>query len=315
MPVTLGVLMDPIQSIKPYKDTSFAMMLEAQRRGWRILYLEHGDLAIRENRAIAHLRSITVQDRDSNWFELGSPQWQSLKECDVLLLRKDPPVDPAFVNDTQVADLAQMEGVMVVNSPQALRDANEKLFALHFPQCIPATCVARDPDLLREFINEFRDVVLKPLDGMGGKSIFRARAADPNINVILETLTQEGREFAMAQQYLEAINEGDKRILLIDGIPIDFALARIPQGNEFRGNMARGGLAIAKPLTDRDRWISAQVAPELIRRGIRFAGLDVIGDYLTEVNVTSPTGIRELDKQCGLNIAGVFLDRIEASIR
>lgn len=314
MPPCLGILMDPIGHIKPHKDSSFAMLLAAQRRGWTLRYFEAGDFAVHKNQASARARSITVQDHVENWFALGEPQWQPLNHCQVLLMRKDPPVDPDFINDTQVAELAARDGVMVVNAPQALRDCNEKLFALHFPNCIPDSVVARDPQLIRDFVDEVGEAVLKPLDGMGGKGIFRVKAGDANLNVILETLTNEGRHMAMAQRYLPAIVDGDKRILLIDGEPVPHVLARIPQGNEFRGNMARGGKAVALPISKRDRWICEQVAPELIRRGIRFAGLDVIGEHLTEVNVTSPTGIRELDKQCGLDIATLFMDRIEASL-
>src|SRR5690606_39235394 len=234
------------------------------------------------------------------WFELGTVSRRALGPGDVVLVRTDPPVDSEYIHDTQILGLAQAAGAMVVNDPQGLRDYNEKLAALLFPQCCPPTLVSRDA------------AVLEPLDGMGGRSIFRARAGEPNLNVILETLVDGGRHLAMAQRYLPEIAQGDKRILLVDGVPVDYCLARIPQGDEFRGNLAAGGRGEGRPLTERDRWIAAQVGPEMKRRGMLFVGLDVIGDYLTEVNVTSPTCIRELDAQFGLNIAGMLFDAIEA---
>ena len=314
MTLAVGVLMDPIAAIKIGKDSTFAMLLEAQRRGHRLRYATDDTLAVRDGRACASLRDLAVKDDKSGWYELGEPRFCELAELDVFLMRKDPPFDARFLHDTLVLDLAERAGVAVVNRPQALRDANEKLYAQHFPQCCPPTLVARDAALLRQFVEDIGEVVLKPLDGMGGRGIFRTSPADANLNVILETLTGEGRELAMAQKYVHEITAGDKRILLVDGVPVPHVLARIPQGNEFRGNMARGGKAVAQPLSERDRWICAQFAPELVRRGMRFVGLDVIGDWLTEINVTSPTGIREIDAQCGTNIAGLLFDAIEAGI-
>lgn len=314
MTLAVGVLMDPIAAIKIGKDSTFAMLLEAQARGHRLSYATDDTLAVRDGRAWAWLRDLKVRDDKAGWYELGEPELRELAGLDVLLARKDPPFDARFLHDTLVLDLAERAGVAVINRPQALRDANEKLYAQWFPQCCPPTLVARDARLLRRFVEETGDVVLKPLDGMGGRGIFRTSPADPNLNVILETLTGEGRELAMAQRYVHEITAGDKRILLIDGVPVPHALARIPQGSEFRGNMARGGKAVAQPLSDRDRWICAQVAPELVRRGMRFVGLDVIGDFLTEINVTSPTGIREIDAQCGSNIAATLFDAIEAGL-
>lgn len=311
MPLALAVLMDPIGSIRPTKDTTFALLLEAQHRGHRLYYVEHGGLASDGPRPQALMAAITVREHDRDWYSLEAPRWQPLAAMDLLLLRKDPPFDREYLYDTMLAELAEREGVRVVNRPQALRDANEKLFALHFPECCPPVCVARDPERLREFVESERIAVLKPLDGMGGRGIFRASADDPNLNVILETLTEGGRALAMAQRYLPEIAEGDKRILMIDGEPVPYCLARIPQGRDFRGNLARGGRGEARPLSARDRWIAAQVGPELKRRGLLFVGLDVIGDWLTEVNVTSPTGLRELDKQCGLNIASQLFDVLE----
>lgn len=312
MPLEIGVLMDPIGSIKIHKDSTFAMLLEAQRRGHRLFQLGQGDLAVRDGAAIGRLAPLRVRDDAASWFTLGEPAWRPLAGLDVVLARKDPPFDAHFLHDTLVLDLAERDGVLVVNRPQSLRDANEKLFAQWFPQCSPPTLVAREAAALRAFVREVGEAVVKPLDGMGGRSIFKTRGDDPNLNVILETLTREGTELTMAQRFVPEAALGDKRILLIDGEPVPYALARIPQGTDFRGNMARGGKAVGQPLSDRDRWICEQVAPQLRARGLWFVGLDVIGDYLTEINVTSPTGIRELDAQFGLNIAGALFDRIEA---
>lgn len=311
MALSIAVLMDPIGAIKVAKDTSFAMLLEAQRRGHALYYLQQGDLAVRDGVPRGRLTPLTVRDDPADWFTLGTPDWRDLRELDVVLMRKDPPVDAEFIYDTMVLELAQRSGVKVINDPQSLRDCNEKLFALQFPQCIAPTLVARDAGQLRRFVAQHGEVVLKPLDGMGGRGIFRVKAGDSNLNSMLETLLDDGRQFAIAQKYIPQISEGDKRILVIDGEPVPYALARIPQGDEFRGNLAAGGRGEGVPLSQRDRWIVAQVAPELRRRGLLFVGLDVIGDYLTEINVTSPTCVRELDKQFGLNIAGQLFDVIE----
>ena len=311
MTLDVAVLMDPIGKIKTKKDSTFAMLLEAQARGHRLHYLEQGDLYVDGGQPRARLAPLVVRDDPSGWYELGERADRSLTEMDVVLARKDPPFETEFLYDTMVLERAATAGVLVVNEPQALRDANEKLFALHFPDCMPPTRVARDARLMRDFVFEHGDVILKPLDGMAGRSIFRTFRGDPNLNVILETLTDDGRRFAMAQKYLPEIAQGDKRILVIDGEPVPYALARIPQGDDFRGNMARGGKAVGQPLSDRDRWICTRLAPELRRRGLLFVGLDVIGDWLTEVNVTSPTGIRELDAQFGINVAATLFDAIE----
>jgi glutathione synthase len=312
MALAVAVVMDPIAAIKPAKDTTLALLLEAQRRGHRLYYIEQSGLACDGAQARAWMAPLEVRDETANWFTLGDFQWQALAGIDLLLMRKDPPFDREYLYDTLLAELAQREGVRVVNRPQALRDANEKLFALHFPQCCPPTVVARDARALRDFVAAQGKAVLKPLDGMGGQGVFLASTDDPNLNVILETLTEGGRALAMAQRFLPEIAQGDKRILMVAGEPVPFALARIPQGSDFRGNLARGGRGEARPLTARDRWIAAEVGPELVRRGLLFVGLDVIGDWLTEVNVTSPTGVRELDRQCGLNIAGLLFDALEA---
>lgn len=319
MTLSVAVLMDPISTIKIAKDTSFAMLLEAQRRGHALHYFEQGDLALRDGAPWARMATLGVRDDPQQWYTLGSPQWRDLREIDVVLMRKDPPVDAQFIHDTMVLEVAHRSGVTVVNEPQALRDCNEKLFAMDFPQCIVPTLVARDAGELRRFVAEHGEVVLKPLDGMGGRGIFRVAAGDSNLNSMLETLLGgdargAGRQLTIAQKYIPEITAGDKRILLIDGEPVPYALARIPQGNEFRGNLAAGGRGEGVPLSERDRWIVAQVAPDLRRRGLLFVGLDVIGDYLTEINVTSPTCVRELDRQFGLNIAGQLFDVIEQRV-
>ncbi len=319
MTLSVAVLMDPISAIKTAKDSTLAMLLEAQRRGHSLHYFEQGDLALRGGAPWARLAPLSVCDDPQRWYTLGQAQWRDLRELDVVLMRKDPPVDAQFIYDTMVLEAAQRGGVCVVNDPRALRDCNEKLFALEFPACIAPTLVARDPAELRKFTAEHGEVVLKPLDGMGGRGIFRVRAGDSNLNSMLETLLGGdshglGRQLVIAQKYIPEISAGDKRILVVDGEPVPYALARIPQGDEFRGNLAAGGRGEGVPLSDRDRWIVAQVAPELRRRKLLFVGLDVIGDYLTEINITSPTCIRELDAQFGLNIAGQLFDVIERHI-
>ena len=308
------VVMDPIAQIKIAKDTTFAMLLEAQRRGHRLHYVRPGGLALEGGTAVADTAPLQVRDDPAGWFTLGSYTRTAFGPGQIVLMRKDPPFDGEFLYDTQVLSVAQAAGACVVNDPQGLRDYNEKLAALLFPQCCPPTLVSRSAAALKTFALEHGQVVLKPLDGMGGRSIFRSGTGDANLNVILETLTDGGRRLALAQRFIPAISAGDKRILLIDGEPVDYCLARIPQGDEFRGNLAAGGRGEGRPLSERDRWIAAQVGPEMKRRGMRFVGLDVIGDYLTEVNVTSPTCARELDAQFGLNIAGQLFDAIEASL-
>lgn len=305
------VVMDPIATIKIAKDSTFAMLLEAQQRGHRLHYVRPGGLAIRAARAVATVASLQVRDIPGDHYTLG--EWRTLEfgPGQAVLMRTDPPVDAAYLHDTQILGLAQKQGARVVNDPQGLRDFNEKLAALLFPQCIPPTLVSRDARELKAFVQELGQAILKPLDGMGGRSIFRSHTGDPNLNVMLETLTVGGRQLALVQRYLPEIVDGDKRILLVDGEPVDYCLARIPQGDEFRGNLAAGGRGEGRPLSERDRWIATQVGPLMRQRGMLFVGLDVIGDFLTEVNVTSPTCIRELDKQFGLNIAGRLFDRIE----
>ncbi len=313
MSLQIVTVMDPIASIRIAKDSTFAMLLEAQRRGHRLFYVLPGGLSVRDGTALAQLAPLTVREDPTHWYELGPASPIALGAGHVVLMRTDPPVDPDYVHDTQILSLAQRAGALVVNDPRGLRDMNEKLTALEFPQCCPPTLVSREASALKAFIAEHGEAVLKTLDGMGGRSIFRACHGDSNINVILETLIgAHGRQLVMAQRYIPEISAGDKRILLIDGEPVPYCLARIPQGDEFRGNLAAGGRGEGRPLSERDRWIAQQVGPEMKRRGMVFVGLDVIGDYLTEVNVTSPTCIRELDAQFGLNIAGTLFDAIEA---
>jgi glutathione synthase len=302
--------MDPIASISFKKDSSLAMLLAAQARGWSLFYMEQQDLYQKASVARARTRPLQVFEDPQHWFELQAEQDIALSELDVILMRKDPPFDNEFVYSTYLLEQAEQAGVLVVNRPQSLRDCNEKLFATLFPQCTPPTLVSRRADILREFAAEQRDIILKPLDGMGGASIFRHREGDPNLSVILETLTAHGTQQIMAQGYLPAIKDGDKRILMINGEPIPYCLARIPAAGETRGNLAAGGRGEARPLTERDRWIAAQVGPTLREKGLLFVGLDVIGDYLTEINVTSPTCIREIDNTFGTKIAEQLMDAI-----
>ena len=313
MPLDVVVVMDPIESIKTAKDSSFAMLLEAQRRGHRLHYVRPGGLSVADGRGAAQAVTLRVTDDARHWFDLGQPSRIEFGPGQVVLMRKDPPVDEQYLYDTHVLGIAQQAGALIVNDPQGLRDYNEKLAALLFPQCCPPTLVSRDPAALKAFVAEHGEAVLKPLDGMGGRSIFRVKAGDPNTNVILETLVGDGR-LTLAQRFIPGIKDGDKRVLLVDGEPVDYALARIPQGDEFRGNLAAGGRGEGRPLSERDRWIATQVGPEMKRRGMLFVGLDVIGDYLTEVNVTSPTCVRELDAQFGLNIAALLFDAIEKKL-
>jgi glutathione synthase len=307
--------MDPIDHIKISKDTSFAMALEAQARGHALVYMELGDLYLRDGRAYARMRTLKVQRDEKAWFSFDREWDAPLDTLDVILMRKDPPFNQEYIYATYLLESAESRGTLVVNKPQSLRDANEKLFTSWFPQCCAPTVVAREARRFRDFLEEHQDMVMKPLDGMGGASIFRVRAGDPNISVILETMTSHNQTFAMAQRYLPEIVYGDKRILVVDGEPVPYALARIPQEGESRGNLAAGGRAEGRPLTERDLWIAREVGPELRRRGLLFVGLDVIGDFLTEINVTSPTCVQELDRQFGLNIAGTLFDAIEGKIR
>ena len=314
-PLRLGVVMDPIASIKIHKDSTFAMLLAAQARGWQLSYMEQQDLSLQEALCHARVRPLQVTDDPDGWYRLGEPELIQLHELDAVLMRKDPPFDMEYIYTTYLLETAEARGCLVVNRPQSLRDANEKLFTSHFPQCTPPTLVSRRADDLRAFQQQHQDIILKPLGGMGGASVFRVAPNDPNLGVIIETLTDHGSIYTMAQRFIPEITEGDKRILMIDGEPVPYALARIPAQGETRGNLAAGGRGEGVPLSERDHWIAAQVGPELRARGILFAGLDVIGDYLTEVNVTSPTCIRELDAQFGLDIAGDLMTVIAERVK
>ena len=314
MTVKLGVVMDPIADINVKKDTTLAMLLAAQRRGWELYYMEQSDLSLDQGLARATVRRLSVEDNPESWFEVGSPQDIALSDLDVVLMRKDPPFDMDFIYSTYILEAAQREGTLVVNDPRSLRDCNEKLFATQFPQCCPPLIVAASAARLKAFHAEHGDVIFKPLDGMGGASIFRVKAGDPNLSVIIETLTDHGRQQIMAQKFLPEIVDGDKRILMVDGVPAEFGLARIPMSGETRGNLAAGGSGVAMPLTDRERWICSQVAPVLREKGLLFVGLDIIGDYLTEINVTSPTCVRELDRAHQLDIAGDLMEAIASKL-
>lgn len=311
----LGVVMDPIASIHPAKDTTLAMLLEAQRRGYGLRYFEQADLRLRRGVAEGRARQLTVTDSLEHWFELGEPRDMPLAELDLILMRKDPPFDTEFIYTTYILERAAESGVLVVNRPQSLRDMNEKVYTAWFPECCPDTLITRSMADLRAFLAEQDHVVVKPLDGMGGRSIFAVKKGDNNANVIFETLTDNGRRHALAQRYIPEITQGDKRIILIDGRPVSHALARIPAPGDNRGNLVAGAQPEARPLTDRDAWICAQVGPALRERGVLFAGLDVIGDYLTEINVTSPTGARELKKLAGIDVSGALFDALDAHLR
>ncbi len=315
MPIKLGMVMDSIALINIKKDTSFAMLLEAQARGWELYYMELNDLFLRNGVAYARTRTLTVQRDAKQWYTFIEEQDIPLHALDVILMRKDPPFDQEYIYATYLLERAENMGVYVVNKPQSLRDANEKLFTAWFPQCCAETLVTREPKRIRDFLAEQGEIILKPLDGMGGTSIFHLRQNDPNLSVILETMTEYKSRYVMAQKYLPAIKDGDKRILVVNGEPVPYCLARIPQQGETRGNLAAGGRAEGRPLTERDRWIANEVGATLRDKGLIFVGLDVIGDTLTEINVTSPTCVQELDSQFGLNIAGLLMDHIEQAIR
>ncbi|MFC3194387.1 glutathione synthase [Marinicella sediminis] len=310
----IAVIMDPIEHIKPHKDSSFAMMLEAQRRGHEVYYMTANNMYCKHSQTRAVSQRIKVFDRPQDWFSAEAPEDHPLSDCDVVLMRKDPPFDMEYIMDTYMLDQIGSASTHVINAPQALRDANEKFFTEAFPECTPENIISRDVDLLKSAVNELGEVIIKPMDGMGGQSIFKTSKNDKNLNVILETVTQNGTKTTMIQKFIPAISAGDKRILLINGQPVPYALARIPSATDFRGNLAKGGTGKGLKLSDADRKICDLVGPKLKSMGIVFAGIDVIGDYLTEVNVTSPTCIRELDEIFDLNIAGELFDCIEKDI-
>lgn len=315
MPLNIAVLMDPIEHIKIKKDSSIAMLWAAQARGHKLWYLEQHDLFVRDGISFGDMAKLSVFEHQEKWFERDNKQTRPLSGMDVILMRKDPPFDMNFVYTTYILEKAEQAGVLVVNKPQSLRDCNEKFFATHFAHCMVPTLISADMKKLRAFLQEQSDVIVKPLDGMGGTGIFRLVAGGPNIGATLETLTVNGTLPIMAQRYIPDIKNGDKRILMIDGEPVPYGLSRIPQGDEVRGNLAAGGRGEPRELTDRERWIAAEVGPELKKRGLIFVGLDVIGDYLTEVNVTSPTCIREIDAQYHYGIADKLIACIEQKRR
>lgn len=310
----LAMIMDPIESVKTYKDTSFRLLLEAQERHYELFYLTMNDLSIVASEPMAQARSIKVVDQETDFYTLGEPVNMPMGSFDVIMMRKDPPFDTEFVYATHILELAERRGALVVNKPQSLRDCNEKLFTSWFPELTPPTIVTRRAEQIRAFHAEHQDIILKPLDGMGGASIFRVREDGTNLGVIIETLTEHGQRFAMVQRYLPEITDGDKRILIIDGEPMPYALARIPSAGETRGNLAAGGSGRAQPLSDRDWELARNVGPELKRRGLTIVGLDVIGDRVTEINVTSPTCMREIEAAYDINIAAKVFEAIERQL-
>lgn len=313
--VKTGVVMDPISDIKPYKDSTFAMLLEAQSRGHQLFYMEPKDLFVNDGRVFAHMQQVEVRDNNDDWYSLTELGDVPLDELDMILMRQDPPFDMNYVYVTYMLELAERAGTLIINKPQSLRDANEKFFITHFSQCCVPMLISSQAARIREFVMEKGHCVVKPLDGMGGESVFQVSDSDLNLNVILETITQHEARPVMAQKYIDEISAGDKRILVVNGEPVPYALARYAGKGDFRGNLAKGGSSKGVPLSERDRWICSQVAPVLKEKGILFAGLDVIGDWLSEVNVTSPTCIRELDKEFGLNIAAQLFDAAEELVK
>lgn len=309
---SLGVVMDPIDAIKFAKDSTLAMLLAAQARGFELAYLEQGDLSLRDGVAFGRMRPLTVRAEKENWFTLGEPRLERLGALDSILMRKDPPFDTEYIYSTYILERAEEQGSLVVNRPQGLRDMNEKVYTAWFPQCCAPTLITRDMKDMEGFLREHRKIVCKPLHGMGGRSIFVLEADDKNMNVVFETLTEYGSRFAIAQRYIpDIVRTGDSRVLLIDGEPVPYALARIPSPTDNRGNLAAGARGLGRPLNERDRWLAGEIGPALAAKGMLFVGLDVIGGYVTEINVTSPTGIRELDGQFGIDIGGLLIQALE----
>lgn len=307
----IGVVMDPIDSITPYKDTTLALLLEASRRGWEICYLEMADLLVRNGVAMGRGRALEVFDDNDNWYSLAeTARLSPLHELDAILMRKDPPFDTEYIYATYILERAEQAGCAVVNRPSALRNINEKMSITGFAELCAPTLVTRNRSDLKAFLEEHGDIVVKPLDGMGGSRIFRIKADDSNFSVITEVLTEHGDVYAMAQKFLPGISEGDKRVLVINGEPASHMLARIPAQGESRGNLAAGGRGEVRPIGDAEKTICARVAPFLREQGILFAGLDVIGDKLTEINVTSPTCVREVENASGVNVSGLILDAV-----
>ena len=308
----MGVVMDPIGAITYAKDSTLAMLLAAQARGFELCYLEQKDLSLRDGVALGRLRPLRVAADPANWFTLGDARLEPLGALDCLLMRKDPPFDTEYVYSTYILERAESAGVLVVNRPQGLRDMNEKVYTAWFPQCCAPTLITRDMADMGAFLREHGRIVVKPLDGMGGRSIFVLGQGDLNARVVFETLTDYGQRFAIAQRYLPEIAQtGDSRVLLIDGEPVPYALARMPSAQDHRGNLAAGARGVGRPLNERDRWLAGEIGPKLSAKGMLFVGLDVIGGLVTEINVTSPTGIRELDKQFDTRIGELVITAIE----
>ncbi|WDE06627.1 glutathione synthase [Thalassomonas viridans] len=314
MTIKLGIVMDPISQVNVKKDSSMAMMLEAQTRGYEIYYMEMQDLYLEQGQSRAQTHKVRVFNDPEHWYELSDPRDIAVSELDAVLMRKDPPFDTEYIYATYMLERAELDGTLIVNKPQSLRDCNEKLFTAWFSELTARTLVTRDCDRIRSFHQQHKDVIIKPLDGMGGSSIFHIKPNDANIGVILETLTAHGSQYAMVQEYMPEIKDGDKRILIVDGEPMPYCLARIPAQGETRGNLAAGGRGEARPLSASDRYIAETIAPELKKRGLIFVGLDVIGDKVTEINVTSPTCIREIEAAYPINISGKLMDAIESRL-
>lgn len=312
----LGVVMDPIDDIKYAKDSTLAMLLAAQARNFELAYMEQRDLSLRDGVALGRVRPLTVRADANDWFTLGEARVERLGQLDAILMRKDPPFDTEYIYSTYILERAEQQGCLVVNRPQGLRDMNEKVYTAWFPQCCAPTLITRDMKDMEAFLAEHQKIVCKPLHGMGGRSIFVLEQHDKNMNVVFETLTDYGNHYAIAQRYIpDIVQTGDSRVLLVDGEPVPYALARIPPANDNRGNLAAGARGVGRPLNERDRWLTGQIGPSLAAKGMMFVGLDVIGGFVTEINVTSPTGIRELDKQFGINIGDLLMQAVERRLR
>ena len=310
--LSIAVVMDPIDHIKPAKDTTLAMMLAAQRRGHELHYLGLGDLWLRDGVAIGRARPAEVRDDPHDWYTLGEAAVRPLGGFDAILMRKDPPFDTEYIYATYILERAETAGALVVNRPQGLRDMNEKVYTAWFPECCAPTLITRDMADMHAFLREHGRAVCKPLHGMGGRSIFVLDAGDKNASVVFETLTEYGQRYAIVQRYLpEIVTSGDSRVILVDGEPVPYALARIPSPADNRGNLAAGAKGVGRPLDERDRWLASRIGPTLRDRGMLFVGLDVIGGYVTEINVTSPTGARELDRQFGLDVGALLVEAVE----
>ncbi|WP_419812070.1 glutathione synthase [Bacterioplanoides sp.] len=314
MSIKLAVVMDPISQIAFKKDTSLALLNAAQERDCELWYMEQSDLYIENGIAMGRMAPLTVEMNPEKWYELGQYQHRPLSELNIILMRKDPPFDSEFIYSTYILERAEEAGVLIANKPQSLRDCNEKVFATAFPDLMTPTLVSRSAELLKKFHKDHGDVIFKPLDGMGGSSIFRLKQDDPNVSVIIETLTNHGQQQIMAQRFIPEIVDGDKRILMIDGEPVPYTLARIPAKGETRGNIAAGGTGVTQPLSDENRAIAEKVGPILKEKGLYFVGLDVIGNSLTEINVTSPTCVREISRDSGIDVAGQLIDTLLAKL-